>query len=91
MTTLTTVLGLTFDLTYLKLKIGCANIKVKICCQTDRNILVRLYKAMSSDLIGEYLTLDLNQAIKWADFRLDALFTGTMLNKLYTTGPSLLA
>jgi hypothetical protein len=28
---------------------------------------------MSSDLIGRYLTLDLIQPIKWADFRLDAL------------------
>jgi hypothetical protein len=28
---------------------------------------------MSNDLIGGYLTLDLNQPIKWADFRLEAL------------------
>jgi hypothetical protein len=42
---------------------------------------------MSSDLIGGYLTLDLNQPIKWAVFRLDALLADTMLIKLYTTGP----
>jgi hypothetical protein len=42
---------------------------------------------MSSDLIGGYLTLDLNQLIKWADFRLDALLADTMLTNLYTTGP----
>jgi hypothetical protein len=29
----------------------------------------------------------LNQPIKWADFRLDALLADTMLTKLYTTGP----
>jgi hypothetical protein len=34
---------------------------------------------MSSDLIGGYLKLDLNQPIKWADFRLDALLADTML------------
>jgi hypothetical protein len=43
---------------------------------------------MSSDLIGGYLILDLNQPIKWADFRLDALLADTMLIKLYTTGPN---
>jgi hypothetical protein len=37
---------------------------------------------MSSDLIAGYLTLDLNQPIKWADFRLDALLADTM-----ATGP----
>jgi hypothetical protein len=42
---------------------------------------------MSSDLIGGYLTFYLNQSIKWADFRLDALLADTMLTKLYTTGP----
>jgi hypothetical protein len=42
---------------------------------------------MSSDLIGECLTLNLNQPIKWADFRLDALLADTMLTKFYTTGP----
>jgi hypothetical protein len=42
---------------------------------------------MSSDLIGGYLTLDLNKPIKWADFRLDALLADTMLTKLYTTEP----
>jgi hypothetical protein len=42
---------------------------------------------MSSDLIGGYLTFYLNQPIKWADFRLDALLADTMLTKLYTTGP----
>jgi hypothetical protein len=36
---------------------------------------------MSSDLIGG---LDLNQPIKWADFRLDALLVDTMLPRLYT-------
>jgi hypothetical protein len=30
---------------------------------------------MSSDLIGGYLIFYLNQPIKWADFRLDALLT----------------
>jgi hypothetical protein len=44
---------------------------------------------MSSDLIGGYLTFYLNQPIKWADFRLDALLADTMLTKLYTTGPML--
>jgi hypothetical protein len=34
---------------------------------------------MSSDLIGGYLTLDLNAPIKWADFGLDALLADTML------------
>jgi hypothetical protein len=42
---------------------------------------------MSSNLIGGYLTLDLNQPIKWADFRLDALLADTMLTKFYTIGP----
>jgi hypothetical protein len=42
---------------------------------------------MSSDQIGGYLILDLNQPIKWADFRLDVLLADTMLTKLYTTGP----
>jgi hypothetical protein len=42
---------------------------------------------MSKDLIGGYLTVYLNQAIKWEDFRLDALLADTMLTKLYTTGP----
>jgi hypothetical protein len=40
---------------------------------------------MSSDLIGGYLTFYLNQPIKWADFRLDALLADTMLTKLYIT------
>jgi hypothetical protein len=42
---------------------------------------------MSSDLVGGYLTFYLNQRIKWADFRLDALLADTMLTKLYATGP----
>jgi hypothetical protein len=42
---------------------------------------------LSSDLIGGYLTLNLNQPIKWANFRLDALLADTMLTKLYATGP----
>jgi hypothetical protein len=42
---------------------------------------------LSSDLIGGYLTLNLNQPIKWTDFRLDALLADTMLTKLYATGP----
>jgi hypothetical protein len=42
---------------------------------------------MSSDLIEGYLTLDLNQPIKWAYFRLDALLVDTMLTKLYATWP----
>jgi hypothetical protein len=37
---------------------------------------------MSSDLIGGYLTFYLNQPIKWADFRLDALLIDRMLGKL---------
>jgi hypothetical protein len=41
---------------------------------------------LSSDLIGGYLTLDVNQPIKLADFRLDALLADTMLTKLYATG-----
>jgi hypothetical protein len=41
---------------------------------------------LSSDLIGRYLTLNLNQPIKWTDFRLDALLADTMLTKLYATG-----
>jgi hypothetical protein len=32
-------------------------------------------------------TLNLNQLIKWTDFRLDALLADTMLTKLYATGP----
>jgi hypothetical protein len=44
---------------------------------------------MSSDLIGGYLTFYLNQPIKWADFRLDALLADTMLTKRYATGPKL--
>jgi hypothetical protein len=58
------------------LRAGC------ISCQ----VLVKV-NIMSSDLIGGYLKLDLNQPIKWADFRLDALLADTMLTKLYTTGP----
>jgi hypothetical protein len=42
---------------------------------------------LSSDLIRGYLTLNLNQPIKWANFRLDALLADTMLTKLYATGP----
>ncbi|CAH1364930.1 unnamed protein product [Tenebrio molitor] len=42
---------------------------------------------MSSDLIGRYLTSDLNQPIKWADFRPDSLLADAMLTKFYTTGP----
>jgi hypothetical protein len=38
---------------------------------------------MSSDLIGGYLTLYLNQPIKCTDFRLDALLADTMLTKLF--------
>jgi hypothetical protein len=34
-------------------------------------------------MIGGYLTFYLNQPIKWADFRLDALLADTMLTKLY--------
>jgi hypothetical protein len=58
--------------------------------------MARLYKAMnfvvkvnimSRDLIMGYLTLDLNQPIKWVDFRPDALLADTMLTKLYITGP----
>jgi hypothetical protein len=45
---------------------------------------------MSRDLIGGYLKFYLNQPIKWADFRLDALLADTMLTKLYTTGPKFL-
>jgi hypothetical protein len=37
---------------------------------------------MSSDLIGGYLSLDLNQPIKWGNFRLDALLANKMLIKI---------
>jgi hypothetical protein len=40
---------------------------------------------MSSNLIGGNLRLDLNQPIKWVDFRFDPLLADTMLTKLYTT------
>jgi hypothetical protein len=40
---------------------------------------------MSRDLIGGYLTLYLNQPIKWADFQLNTSLADTMLTKLYTT------
>jgi hypothetical protein len=36
---------------------------------------------VSSDLIGGYLTLDLNQPIKWADFRLDATTKGQFIER----------
>jgi hypothetical protein len=58
--------------------------------------MAQLYKAMnfvvkvnimSRDLIMGYLTLDLNQPIKWVDFRPDALLADTMLTELYITGP----
>jgi hypothetical protein len=39
---------------------------------------------MSSDLIWGYLKFNLNQPIKYADFRLDELLADTMLTKLYT-------
>jgi hypothetical protein len=55
-------------------------------CIKRCQVLVKV-NIMSSDLIGGYLKLDLNQPIKWADFRLDALLADTMLTKLYTTGP----
>jgi hypothetical protein len=42
---------------------------------------------MLSDLMEGYLTFYLNQPIKWADFRLDALLADRMLTKLDTTGP----
>jgi hypothetical protein len=38
--------------------------------------------------MGGYLTLNLNQPIKWTDFRPDALLADTMLTKLYATGPN---
>jgi hypothetical protein len=55
-------------------------------CIKRCQVLVKV-NTMSSDLNGGYLKLDLNQPIKWADFRLDALLADTMLTKLYTTGP----
>jgi hypothetical protein len=55
-------------------------------CIKRCQVLVKV-NIMSSDLIGGYLKLDLNQPIKWADFRLDALLANTMLTQLYTTGP----
>jgi hypothetical protein len=55
-------------------------------CIKRRQVVVKV-NIMSSDLIGGYLTFYLNQPIKWADFRLDALLTKLMLTKLYTTGP----
>jgi hypothetical protein len=42
---------------------------------------------LSSYLIGGHLKLVLNQPIKWANFRLDALLADTMLTKLYATEP----
>jgi hypothetical protein len=39
---------------------------------------------MPSDLIGGYLTLDLNPPMKWADFRFNAWVAETMLTKLCT-------
>jgi hypothetical protein len=51
-------------------------------CIKRCQVLVKV-NTMSSDLIGGYLKLDLNQPIKWADFRLDALLADTMLTKLY--------
>jgi hypothetical protein len=50
-------------------------------CIKRCQVLVKV-NIMSSDLIGGYLKLDLNQPIKWANFRLDALLADTML----TTG-----
>jgi hypothetical protein len=44
---------------------------------------------MSSDLTGGYLTLDLNQPIKWADFRLDALLADMMLTIISFIQPGL--
>jgi hypothetical protein len=51
-------------------------------CIKRCQVLVKV-NTMSSDLIGGYLKLDLNQPIKWADFRFDALLADTMLTKLY--------
>jgi hypothetical protein len=55
-------------------------------CIKRCQVVVKL-NIMSSDLIGGYLTFYLNQPIKWADFRLDALLADMMLTELYTTGP----
>jgi hypothetical protein len=66
------------------------------CCQKQQTLrpgcikrcqFVVKVNILSSDLIGGYLTLNLNQPIKWANFRLDALLADTMLTKLYATGP----
>jgi hypothetical protein len=62
-----------------KLRPGC----IKRC-----QVVVKV-NIMSRDLIGGYLKFYLNQPIKWADFRLDALLADTMLTKLYTTGPKI--
>jgi hypothetical protein len=72
----------------------CKDCKIVSICQVSVKLLrpgsikrcqaVVKVNIMSSDLIGGYLTFYLNQPIKWADFRLDALLADAMLTKLYT-------
>jgi hypothetical protein len=47
--------------------------------ESDVKFVVKV-NIISSGLIGGYLTLDLNQPIKWEDFPLDALLADMMLN-----------
>jgi hypothetical protein len=61
------------------------NTKFRPGCIKRCQVVVKV-NIMSSDLIGKYITFYLNQPIKRADFRLDALLADTMLTKLYTTG-----
>jgi hypothetical protein len=51
--------------------------------ESDVKSLLNLHNVKRSDWRIFYL----NQPIKWADFRLDALLADKMLTKLYTTGP----
>jgi hypothetical protein len=60
----------------------CYN-KVRLYTKRHVKFVVKV-NIMSSDLIGGYLTLDLNPPIKWADFRFDASLAHTMLTKLCT-------
>jgi hypothetical protein len=69
-----------------KIEIKMSKMTVRPGCIKRCQFVVKV-NILSSDLIGRYLTLDLNQPIKWADFRLDELLADTMLTKLSATGP----
>jgi hypothetical protein len=43
---MTTLFYLTFDLTYLNLKIGYANIKLKICLQPGKKKITNIYNQL---------------------------------------------